>query len=59
MNAEEKRYVASCINNEGFHYCFDSYSYFEEITDKKFHELREKYLEAARNLENYVNQDVI
>jgi len=39
---------------EGFHYCFEWYSTFEEIEDEKFHELRLAYLKAANELENYV-----
>ena len=40
---------------EGFHYCFTSYSKFEEIKDEKFHRLRLKYLESAEILEKYIN----
>ncbi len=47
-------YVKSCINNEGFHYCFTDYSDFIEINDEKFHELRKLYLKAQMELENYV-----
>jgi hypothetical protein len=51
---EQFEYVRARIRQEGFHYCFNSYSSFSEIEDLKFHALRLSYLEAARNLENYV-----
>ena len=43
---------------EGFHYCFESYSSFEEIEDGKFHELRRKYLEVSEDLEKYVHSKI-
>jgi len=46
--------VAYRMEAEGFHYCFEWYSTFEEIEDEKFHELRLAYLKAANELENYV-----
>ena len=42
------------MKEEGFHYCFKHYSSFKEIKDEKFHELREKYLEVAKELEQYI-----
>lgn len=46
--------VAYRMRAEGFHYCFEHYSTFEEIEDEKFHELRLAFLKAANELENYV-----
>jgi hypothetical protein len=46
--------VAYRMDAEGFHYCFEGYSSFDEIKDDKFHALRLSYLEAAKNLQNYV-----
>jgi thymidylate kinase len=51
---EEFQDVRYRMGAEGFHYCFESYSSFEEIKDEKFHELREKYIEIAKELEKYV-----
>ena len=51
---EDWKYVHSVMENEGFSYCFTDYSYFEDIKDEKFHELRLKYLESAKELEEYV-----
>jgi hypothetical protein len=46
------------INDDGFHYCFDSYSNFDEIEDSEFHRLREAYLKASRNLESYLAETI-
>jgi len=54
--AENWNAVYYRMNQEGFHYCFKHYSSFKEIKDEKFHELREKYLEVAKELEEYINK---
>jgi len=48
--------VSYRMDAKGFHYCFKSYSSFEEIKDKKFHKLIKKYLEISDKIEEYVNQ---
>lgn len=61
MNEEEKEIWESCkyrMSEEGFHYCFDGYSNWEEIKDNEFHKLRENYLNAAKILEDYINKKV-
>jgi len=58
VTEEEKENIEALqyrMKEEGFHYCFVHYSRFEEIKDEKFHQLRLKYLEAAKNLEEYIN----
>lgn len=58
MNWEEKEnweMVSYRMREEGFHYCFESYSNFDEIKDDKFHELRKEYLRISKELEDYVN----
>lgn len=45
-------------NNEGFHYCFKSYSTFDEIKDEEFHKLRKQYLKIADKLNNYIENKV-
>ena len=52
---EEFEMVRYRMENEGFHYCFKHYSSFREVEDEKFHELRKKYLEVSRELEEYVH----
>ena len=57
-HAESERWqnVAYRMDVEGFHYCFEYYSSFEEITDPEFHRLREAYLAAAEALEAHVGR---
>lgn len=54
MNAKELDYVKDTVENEGFDYAFVDYSDFSEIQDPKFHQLREKYVEAAEELREYI-----
>lgn len=42
------------MDEEGFHYCFDGYSSWEEIQDLEFHKLRVEYLNTALRLKEYV-----
>lgn len=56
--AENWNAVYNRMKQEGFHYCFKHYSSFKEIEDEKFHELREKYLEISKELEEYVKNKV-
>ena len=42
------------MQEEGMDYCFQSYSYWDEIKDEKFHRLRNAYLDAAEALERYI-----
>ena len=51
---DDRDYVCGKIDNEGFDYTFIGYSDFEEIKDTKFHELRQKYIEAKNSLSNYL-----
>lgn len=57
MTKKEKDDLLSKVDNEGFDYAFRHYSSFEEIKDKKFHELREKYKKAADELASYIGWD--
>jgi predicted deacetylase len=42
------------MDAEGFDYCFHGYSNWKEIKDKEFHKLREAYVKAKTDLENYI-----
>lgn len=55
---EDWEMVLYRMGAEGFHYCFQSYSRFEEIKDERFHELRKEYLSISSKLEQYVKQKV-
>lgn len=54
MNKKDKKYINDCIKNEGFDHAFRFYSGFEDVKDKKFHELLKKYISAAKELEEYI-----
>lgn len=58
---EQREWVDSLrahVNQEGFHYCFDGYSRWEEIKDPNFHKLRKKYLKTAQELQNYIDNQM-
>ncbi|HED4408754.1 TPA: hypothetical protein R4328_001876, partial [Pasteurella multocida] len=46
MKQEDREYLQSIIENEGFDYAFVGYSHFKEIQDEEFHKLRLAYLAA-------------
>lgn len=46
------------MNEEGFHYCFMSYSKWDEIEDKEFHKLRKRYLKVSKQLQYYVDSKI-
>lgn len=46
--------VAYRMDSEGIDYCFDGYSEWNNIDDPVFHRLRDAYLNAKVELENYV-----
>ena len=54
MSLPDKNYVNDIIDNETFEYTFEDYSDFREIDNPYFHELRIKYLEALKNLKDYL-----
>lgn len=57
MKKEDANYVLSKINCDGFNYCFEHYSRFEEINDEKFHKLRNKYLKSMYKLKKYLKDE--
>lgn len=54
MKPKEKHGVLEAIESDGFDYAFVSYSNFEEVKDEKFHQLREAYLAARKELAKYI-----
>lgn len=46
------------MDGEGFDYCFESYSRWDEIKDEEFHRLRLGFLQSMEDLRNYINQKV-
>lgn len=57
MKAKEKKILSEVIECEGFEYTFLRYSGFEDIKDKRFHELRNTYLTSIRELADYLGVD--
>lgn len=57
MTGPELDDVRSRADQEGFDYCFCSYSDFEDIKDEQFHTLRRAYVKAAEALKAYLNID--
>lgn len=57
MSGKEAKELCERVEQEGFDYCFIHYSAFEEIPDKKFHALREKYIRARNELAKYIGVD--
>lgn len=49
-------YVLYCIENEGFEYCFDSYSDFKTVKDETFHKKLNDYLKTKNDLNDYIEK---
>ena len=47
-------FVIECVNIDGFDYTFIDYSDFEEVTDAKFQKLRQAYVDAHKELYDYL-----
>ena len=54
MKKKDRELVADVVENEGFGYTFMHKDSFEEIKDKRFHELRLAFKKAAKELAEYV-----
>ena len=46
------------MDEEGFDYCFESYSHWDEIKDEEFHRLRLEFLRTMSELRNYIEKKV-
>ena len=46
------------MDEEGFDYCFESYSHWDEIKDEEFHRLRKEFLRTMEELRNYIENKV-
>ncbi len=55
-NKRTVRDVLDYVENEGFDYCFTSYSTFDDVEDEEFHQLRKAYMKAANKLEKYLEK---
>ena len=57
MTGKELNYIRDTVENEGFHYAFIHYSDFEEVKDKKFHQLRKAFVAANLALAEYIGTE--
>jgi hypothetical protein len=46
------------MDEEGFDYCFESYSNWDEIKDEEFHRLRLGFLQSMKELREYIDSKV-
>jgi len=46
------------MDEEGFDYCFESYSNWDEIKDEEFHRLRLGFLQYMKELREYIDKKV-
>jgi hypothetical protein len=46
------------MDEEGFDYCFENYSSWDEIKDEEFHRLRLEFLKSMKELREYINNKV-
>ena len=50
--------VQYIMDDEGFDYCFESYSNWDEIKDEEFHRLRLGFLQHMKELREYIDSKV-
>ena len=46
------------MDEEGFDYCFENYSNWDEIKDEEFHRLRLGFLQHMKELREYIDSKV-
>ena len=46
------------MDDEGFDYCFENYSSWDEIKDEEFHRLRLGFLQHMKELREYIDSKV-
>lgn len=46
------------MDEEGFDYCFESYSDWSEIKDEEFHRLRLGFLKSITDLREYIDKKI-
>jgi hypothetical protein len=61
MTEDELEYWHSVqyrMDEEGFDYCFEHYSRWDEIKEEEFHRLRLGFLQSMEDLRNYIDKKV-
>jgi hypothetical protein len=55
---EKWKSVEYRMKEEGFDYCFNGYSSWKEIKDKKFHSLVDQYLDISKRIKELVDSKI-
>lgn len=58
LTSEYAESIMSIVQTEGLDYAFSHYAIYRDVNDMKFHELRQKYIEAAKEIRQYVESKV-
>ena len=61
MTHDELEYWQSVqyrMDEEGFDYCFENYSNWDEIKDEEFHRLKLGFLQSMKELREYIDSKV-
>jgi hypothetical protein len=56
MRPHDAESILSIIDTEGFDAAFRHYSNYRDISDPQFHQLKANYVDAARELLDYIQQ---
>lgn len=56
MRPHDAESILSIIDTEGFDAAFRHYSNYRDISDPQFHQLKANYIDAARELLDYIQQ---
>ena len=54
VTSKDKKYVREIVESDSFDYGMRYATSFENIKDKKFHDLRNAYLSAVKELADYI-----
>ena len=57
MTAKERNTVVKCLESSGFDYSFTTMCSFEDLADEKFQKLRKNYVEARKQLADYLGYE--
>jgi len=57
MKKKDAKKVLAVAREEGMLYAFEYYSGFEEIDDDRFHQLRQDFLDANKELRKYLETE--
>lgn len=59
LTKEEEEYILDIVDAEGFDFGIRLYTDFtQRVKDERFHELRDRYIDAAEALAGYIGIDL-